>query len=60
MDLRSVLARLREERAAIDAAISDMERLKHERRGGRRQLNLAAKGDTNNAKPTARTSKSGA
>jgi hypothetical protein len=48
MDLRDVLAQLRGERDALDAAISNLERLEHERpRGPGRPPSLMTKSPTN-------------
>ena len=48
MDLRDVLAQLRGERDALDAAISNLERLEHERhRGPGRPPSLMMKSSTN-------------
>jgi hypothetical protein len=45
MDLRAVLAELRQERDAIEAAIAQLERLEHSgRHGAARPLGLTTKG----------------
>jgi hypothetical protein len=48
MDLQNLLAQLRDERDALDAAISNLERLEHNRpRGPGRPPGLATKSPTN-------------
>ena len=48
MDLNNVLAQLRDERDALDAAISNLERLEHDRhRSPGRQPGLVTKSSTN-------------